>query len=519
LLPEDPDAASSVSIAGADVRRWAYRHARRAADLYGWNGRLIADFIKAKPALAALLAKAIARPPASMRSGVAASALWREAKGAVIPKAGEPDAYRPIAVSSFARRIWAAKATARVRPHATRFCEARGQLGLSGTGATIAYAALARWAIAAGGTMCSDDKSNSFGSIGRQPVIDAVAAAATDPVHPADVDTRRAYEAIVHRLFAGPPPPEGVGQETSWSHRTVHVYPDADNASHVNHALTQGSPEASVLEALAYACAASPVRPPQQPDGDAPIAEAPRALAHPLKLGFHDDAITLVGPQGTARVSSSDRPTLPAPPSRRSSPAPRAPSRPPSSTKASRAPSPTTRPSSASPSALARSALGRDRLCPQGRQPHRRPRQPRLPARQAPPRRHRRQHLRWTSRHGRPLVRAATPPSPALDAALDALDQQWIDLWVAITGVDAASPALRASIATRLYGPAPDGFGHRRCRDAHPVSTMLRESPAHCPPSSPSSPATTSAPTESPASTRTTSSPPPPPSALPPSPL
>jgi hypothetical protein len=64
---------------------------------------------------------------------------------------------------------------------------------------------------------------------------------------------------------------------------------------------------------------------------------------------------------------------------------------------------------------------------------------------------------------------AATPPTPALDAALDALDQQWIDLWVAITGVDAASPALRASIATRLYGPAPDGFGHRRCRDAHPV--------------------------------------------------
>ena len=49
------------------------------------------------------------------------------------------------------------------------------------------------------------------------------------------------------------------------------------------------------------------------------------------------------------------------------------------------------------------------------------------------------------------------------------LDQLWIGLWIAMTGIDAKSVTCRARIERRLYAPAPDGFGHRRCQDAHRV--------------------------------------------------
>ena len=71
----------------------------------------------------------------------------------------------------------------------------RGQLGLSGAGATIAYASIARWVLSTGGTVCTDDKRNSFGSLGRRFVIDAVSAFVTDPVLEPDHDKRRIVEA------------------------------------------------------------------------------------------------------------------------------------------------------------------------------------------------------------------------------------------------------------------------------------------------------------------------------------
>ena len=62
---------------------------------------------------------------------------------------------------------------------------------------------------------------------------------------------------------------------------------------------------------------------------------------------------------------------------------------------------------------------------------------------------------------------AATPPSESIDVLLDMLDKMWVGVWMALSGIRSDQTALRDRIERRLYAPAPDGFGHRRCRDAH----------------------------------------------------
>ena len=238
-LHEESAGDAAVPIKAADVRAWAFKKSRRAADLYGWSGRLILDFIAVRPEVGHLLAKYISRAPRAMKSASAASTLWREAKGSIIPKAGKTGAYRPIAIGSFARRIWAAKATRCVRMAASRYCEVRGQLGLSCAGSTVAYATIARWALQSGGTVCTDDKRNSFGSLGRCYVIDAVSAFLDDRTTDIDHDKRRIVEAIMDRLFISQPL-AGVNEEGEWK-RTSHIYPFANNESHDDYALTQGS--------------------------------------------------------------------------------------------------------------------------------------------------------------------------------------------------------------------------------------------------------------------------------------
>ena len=250
LTPEGKN-GNAVRVTSDDVRRWAFRKARRAADLYGWCGSLVAGMVVSKRGFGEVLAKLANKAPGAYASGTALSAVLREAKGSLIPKAGRIGAYRPIAICSMLRRIWTAKAVAEVRRQASAYCERRGQLGLAGGGASIAYATLARMAVANGGTVCTDDKKNSFGSLGRKYVIAAVGDLVKNEPS-VDMHTRGVLEAILTRTFVSEAP-VAAGQPTGGCHRTTHVYPCADGVWHTNHALTQGSAESSLLEAVTYA--------------------------------------------------------------------------------------------------------------------------------------------------------------------------------------------------------------------------------------------------------------------------
>ena len=135
--------------------------------------------------------------------------------------------------------------------------------------------------------MCTDDKRNSFGCLGRRFVIEAVGALVRSEPS-VDHDARCVYEAILSRVFVSVQPSLD-GSPTDWNHRTVHIYPTADNESHTNHALTQGSAESSLLEAVTYASIVPVACTMDRQDDVSP----PRALSKPMRLGMHDDAITL----------------------------------------------------------------------------------------------------------------------------------------------------------------------------------------------------------------------------------
>ena len=72
-LREECQHDAAVPIRAADVRAWAFKKSRRAADINGWCGRLILDFIAVRPEVSQLLAKFISRAPRAMHSDSAAS--------------------------------------------------------------------------------------------------------------------------------------------------------------------------------------------------------------------------------------------------------------------------------------------------------------------------------------------------------------------------------------------------------------------------------------------------------------
>ena len=200
---------------------------------------------KIDPGITDDIAWLASRPPAAWASKTAANGVWREVRGCLIPK---PDnTWRPVAIPHVFRRIWASAVTAELLPHAARYCEPRGQLGLSADGGATAYAAVARACLALGGTVCTDDRVNSFGEIDRSAVMDA----AVDFVNSAPDDVaaivRGRLGALLHRVHFGPI------EDGAWNSRTTHIYTrSTDLYSHKNHGLVQGSPESSLVEAIVY---------------------------------------------------------------------------------------------------------------------------------------------------------------------------------------------------------------------------------------------------------------------------
>jgi hypothetical protein len=264
---------------------WARRARTKAADLNGWTGSLLISMIKVEPAVASTVARLASRPPQCWASHSAANAAWREVKGCFIPKAD--GSLRPIAIPHMIRRIWSSAAATELLPAAAKYCEPRGQLGISSDGAAAAYASVARAILGEGGTVCTDDRVNSFGEIDRSAVVHA----AVDLVAHTDGDarerTRALIGALLHRVHLGP------ADGGSFDERVEHYYPRIGGHHHPNYGLVQGSPESSLIEAVVYAQAAAARFAPSR---------------HSTRLMFHDDGFTAVPKRRAGTISHFERP-------------------------------------------------------------------------------------------------------------------------------------------------------------------------------------------------------------------
>ena len=437
--------SSLFSVGPAFVKQWARRSSGRAPDLYGWTGSLVSSMIKHDHAVAGIIATLASRPPALWASATAANGVWREMKGCLIPK---PDGgWRPIAIPHVFRRIWSAAVTAEIRPLAARYCVARGQLGLSGDGAAAAYAAIARACLAAGGTVCTDDRRNSFGELDRSAVIDAATAFVTDVHEDRRNLVRAQMGALLHRLYLGPSTDQG-----NWDARTTHVYPRVDMFQHVNHGLVQGSPESSLLEAIVYAhCADKRLE--------------TRSL---VRLSFHDDGYSAT-PNSAVLPSAFARPKSEAGA--------------PFAHEKARAFGACSEKLVAASIASCAPAVAAVIGVPIDHRPDawvEDVARTRLEARMATLSRlsqlgYRQLAVATAAKLGGPAALSthflrATPPSADLSSRLRELDEKWVDFWCGLCSINGLQNNLRHLVATRVYGPKPDGLGHQRSATAHRVA-------------------------------------------------
>jgi hypothetical protein len=302
----------------------------------------------------------------------------------------------------------------------------------------------------------------------------------------------------LHRCFLGDHDDDGGG---GWDERTAHYYRTSDGDGiewHINHALTQGSPESSMLEALVYAHFARGAPPTaaralslSESEGesmaDTPQAAAdtvvsqgaPAAGATPSRalfaatrvLDFHDDGIVLRGQDaGPSHFDITIDPATGAVPA---------------------------------PEKARATGLIADQLCtlglansanepnpavlgiPIGPDPAAWVRdvfRPRVMARidtlRALGDDAGNRHLAMVAAvvSGGPAAMAhhwmaATEPSEAISAHLAAIDAAWEDLWLHFVGeppaASAADAATHARVCRRLYAPRPDALGFIRCASAH----------------------------------------------------
>ena len=461
LHPETAD-EQCVTLSAADVRRWAFSRRHKAPDLYGWSGQILADVFSVEAGAANLAAQAFGRHPAKWRLEATGSAWWREARGQLIPKVGEVGSFRPIAIASVPRRIWAAKSVRILRPAAAKFAEKAGQFGASaGMAPAIVYAAVARWALSAGGSICTQDVENSFGTMGRRHIVEAGAALARAP-HVQGTKVARVIAAVYTRCFLGEP--HADSESTVWNHRVVHNYGRIP-VEHVNHGLIQGSPESSVLEAITYAHAAAQRDEGKMREGAAAGAGCARALTAPFRLGFHDDGYTVAGPGMDSEAFDREPHFAGAK----------------WAVHKTRVAGPLAGRLVAS--GFAKEFEGEPAVfgIPVGRHPEKwvgATFGSRVKGRIATLRRVAKmpggRHIAASCAmlSGGPASMGrhwmmATAPSPMIDEALCPLDVAWVDLWLELAGVREDQPAMRAAVEQRIYAPAPDGFGHQRCNVAH----------------------------------------------------
>lgn len=271
----------SPLLSQRELIRWARAKRDRAADASGYSGRLILELHSVDPAVTAALARAWSVPPEQWVSREAAVASWRILRGAFIPQPTKP-LPRPVATASVPRRAWGGAVVRSVRDTATKFCERRGQYGLSRAGGQTAYVIAAQAIVAMGGDVVVDDRTNSFHEVHRSAVYGGVTAYVNYlPPEQRESHGRPLVE-LVKRTFAGDVAPSQ--QHASLMDRSTYVFSVDGVAPRTHHALCQGSSESSLLEALTYA------------------QHGPRMLDRAVRCELHDDGYTAAFPDAPIHV-------------------------------------------------------------------------------------------------------------------------------------------------------------------------------------------------------------------------
>lgn len=155
-----------------DLRKWARKHPTSSGGSCGWTGALILHVCGADAMVGAQLARLWSRQPEHWHLDTAARAALRLTDGWPIPK--ENGGCRPIAAPQVMRRIGSAALMKRARPLTERYCRERWQFGLSGEAQTLTYSLIPLLTATAGGTVLVADRSQSFQTIGRDAVLEAV---------------------------------------------------------------------------------------------------------------------------------------------------------------------------------------------------------------------------------------------------------------------------------------------------------------------------------------------------------
>lgn len=273
-------AAEVVSaITARDVRQWARAHRPSSGGVTGWAPRLVEAAIAIDPTVADLLAKLWSLPPAGWVDPQLRRFVWRSSDGWLIPRPGR-DKPRPIAAPHPPRRLLSALEARRARPALARFCEARGQLGLSGGGEQLAYSLLPRLIVALGGDAVVADRDASYQSFDRDVLVKSATAFLSSPEARDDPTAAASFARLVDRcLFEGA---HGLP-------RTEAVFRRAGDDTRTAHALPQGCSSSPSMEALTLASAPHPPPPPGV-----------------LRLGAHDDLVV-------ASLPAAPPPAIPPP--------------------------------------------------------------------------------------------------------------------------------------------------------------------------------------------------------------
>ena len=265
-----PDRRHPTELTAAGLARWARAKRAQAPDAGGWCGQLLLHLHETDHAVTAALARCWSKDPALWTSTQAAALTWRTMRGACIPQPGRLP--RPIAVASVARRAWSSHIARRLLPHAARYCASRGQFGLSGSAGHSAYCLAARTLFALGADILVDDKANSFHELHRSAILHGATVFTAALGAESAGTTTPLLRALLQRTFA-----DGAHA----MYRTTYRF--AGGRQQTNHALCQGSPEASLLEALAYS---------QRPWAN---------VSHGVRREFHDDGFTAILPDADIR--------------------------------------------------------------------------------------------------------------------------------------------------------------------------------------------------------------------------
>ena len=160
-----------VEFSDRDLKKWASGHLTSAGGFAGWTGAILLDLFGIRKDAAVLLTKLWTRPVDAWSWPNAARILWRHCDGWLLPKT---NGWRPIGAPQLPRRVAGGAALRCCLPLVRRYCEARGQFGLSAEPAVLAYTYAATLHTLAGGVIAFADRAKSYQTIERRAVVDAL---------------------------------------------------------------------------------------------------------------------------------------------------------------------------------------------------------------------------------------------------------------------------------------------------------------------------------------------------------